>query len=180
MTAPTSQRDPARKYSPSSYSAQYGIDFEDAQELCDIYETHQDVVSKIMQIMANDPARKREVMFGRESSGPTPNGTPPATSNVDGLEGVGSVVAGMGMLRVTNPKPHPSVPKNQREHFMALAQTAAESEELDEWLDECIARGDHNLSEREKFVWADIPLDARKNLHRLLALRMIESKGGVA
>lgn len=172
MRAP--EKDREKPYSAASYAAQYGITIDDAEELLARSNTHEQVHRQIMAMYTNDPELKRRAMMSDDL--PTGgSGKPRATTDIDGLEGVGSIMADVAMLRPADPQPHHSIPKSQHEKLLELVD-AVSADELQEWLDAQIQRGDHNLSDRDFFRWDDIPEEVQPGLRRFLALRMIEAK----
>lgn len=91
------------------------------------------------------------------------------------FETAGSVMANIGMLQVEEPKPHPKHrQRSTLEAFSDLADELSNTNELQEWLDACMARGDHELGEN-RFRWDDIPKDAQPALRKMLAMRYIEA-----
>jgi hypothetical protein len=71
-----------------------------------------------------------------------------------------------------------SEPTIKDEATRELVEAAANSPELDEWLDIQIQRGDHFLQERNHFRWDGISPFDQGRLRRVLALRMLEAKKG--
>lgn len=100
----------------------------------------------------------------------------PYIGKVGDFETAGSVMANLGYLDVPDPKPHPKHrQRSTQEAFIELAESLMYADELQEWLDAQIARGDHDLGE-EEFRWDDIPDQTQAGLRKMLAMRYIEWK----
>lgn len=56
------ERDPAKKYTPASYAAQFGVPLEDAEELVARNATHHDVVRDINRLFSADPNLKARAL----------------------------------------------------------------------------------------------------------------------
>jgi hypothetical protein len=59
---PSKERDPAKKYSPASYTARYGVPLEDAEELVARNAAHQDIERDINRLFSADPGLKRRAL----------------------------------------------------------------------------------------------------------------------
>ena len=62
FAAASKERDPAKKYSPASYAARYGIPLEDAEELVEQSHAHGDVERAINRVFSADPDLKRRAL----------------------------------------------------------------------------------------------------------------------
>lgn len=176
-------RDPDRPYSMHSYSAQYGITVEEAKELIERYASpdrktgHRQIRDEINGILALDPARRRTVLNAQEAKKPVREpSNKPYIGEVEGFKTTGRVMADAGMLAAGDPKPRQKYAERfTKESLTQLVDTVADGQELQQWLDECMARGDHDLS-TTTFVWDDIPESVCPGLRRMLAMRYIESQ----
>ena len=59
FSAPSKERDPAKKYSAASYAAQFGVPLEDAEALVEKFHSHAEVVRAINRLFSADPDLKR-------------------------------------------------------------------------------------------------------------------------
>lgn len=179
-------RPPDRPYSAASYSAQYGVTLNEAEHLIARYASsdgktgHLQIKAEVESLLTLDPDRLHKAMRGREVHEPGPvaglRSGEPVPADVDGFATPGRVMADAGMLQVGEPKPRKDLAHRFTLRALdALMETVVDGDGLQEWLDRCMARGDHALS-TTTFVWDDIPDSVREGLRRMLAMRYVESK----
>ena len=163
-----------KPYTKESYASQYGITVEEAEELRDRYQTHGEVKRAILHMVLADPARARRLRGGNEIE--TGVGGP-LIDSVAGFETVGSVVNRSHMLKVSDPTPTGALKGLGVEKARKLAREVMHDKAFEEWLDNCMKRGDHNLARSDAFHWNDIPEENLERLRWFLAMRWLEASG---
>lgn len=166
-----------RKYSVTSYTAQYGVTWEEAESAWESSETHKEVEQKLINILIVRNGVKDATLGKDLKPRPEVRGGTPYVAQVGDFETAGSIMQRMGLLQVlSEPSPVGQIKEVWGiDHARERARRLIDSEELQEWLDECIAKGDHNLGETY-FRWDDIPERNHHAIKWMLAMRYLEWK----